>query len=290
MSREALLQAKTFKSLAQAEEHPAHDTKAFGDDQGGIINFVPTAGGNNNIIWDNGGNDSIFTGIGNDWMIAGAGADRYNGGGDFDIVAYVDAGTGVKADLSGNSIFRETNANSIAFGDSFQDVEGLVGSRYDDVLSGFTDTRASYLNGFDGNDTLFGGRGADVLKGGKGHDVLQSMGGGDRLFGGADDDELRGGADATLTGGSGSDTFYFTLSATRPQPVANGLDGTPIPMGHITVTDWCVGDELDTLTFEGINDASLIHFRQVGRDTLITVDGVSGDIRVLNSTPADFEF
>ncbi len=62
------------------------------------------------------------------------------------------------------------------------------------------------MQGFGGNDTLFGGLGADLLWGGAGQDVLWGGGGKDQLFGGDGQDTLLAGNDGdTLDGGSGQD-------------------------------------------------------------------------------------
>ncbi len=68
----------------------------------------------------------------------------------------------------------------------------------DDTEYGTSD--ADLLRGLDGDDSLFGGSGGDRLYGGSGDDLL--VGGDDRLTG-------AGGALDSLSGGTGSDTFWF---------------------------------------------------------------------------------
>ena len=67
------------------------------------------------------------------------------------------------------------------------------------------------LNGYKGNDTLYGGDGNDKLNGKDGDDILYGEGGHDRLKGGKGDDSLNGGSgDDRLDGGHGIDTGIFS--------------------------------------------------------------------------------
>src|SRR5207248_2787173 len=76
----------------------------------------------------------------------------------------------------------------------------ITGNELDNNLrqGGTTDT---LLEGFGGNDSLFGGDGVDTLNGGAGNDIL---------FGDFGNDILRGGAgNDTLQGQDGGDSFVF---------------------------------------------------------------------------------
>src|SRR6185369_12437762 len=102
----------------------------------------------------------------------GRGADKLDGGAGYDTVTFAGAGQAVQVDLS---------TGKSSENDTLQGFEKLVGSRFDDTLTG------------DG--------GANRLEGGAGADVL---------VGGAGDDELEGGQGAdTLTGGAGADKFEY---------------------------------------------------------------------------------
>src|SRR6185436_8282501 len=57
----------------------------------------------------------------------------------------------------------------IAAGDTFDSIENLYGSNFDDVLRG--DGGANTIWGAAGDDTLFGGTGNDQMEGGSGNDV-----------------------------------------------------------------------------------------------------------------------
>ena len=289
MSREALDRAITFKALAQAEEYPAVSNQIYDTDASNTITqvlrdspFGPSAA-YNDMIWDNGGNDVINSGAGADWLIAGRGRDAYDGGIGFDMLAYVRADTAVKIDMSntdGSSFFRETNSSSFAFGDTMRNIEGVVGSRFDDTIRGLNDGRSSYINGFDGDDRITGGRGADVLKGGKGDDIINlSSGGGDHVFGGEGDDGFTMGGDAEVSGGIGSDQFVFLMPAFIGSPGGRA-------MGEIVITDFDVGGDQDELAFQGIS-VNQLHMAVDGDDIVLTVDGVDGSIRLLDTEFVD---
>ncbi|MEA3052858.1 MAG: hypothetical protein QOG72_1761 [Sphingomonadales bacterium] len=88
--------------------------------------------------------------------------------------------------------------------DKFSGISDLIGSSFDDMLSG--DSGANALSGTSGNDILHGGAGDDSLDGGAGEDSLYGEGGNDRLRGGSQDDLLDGGdGDDLLRGDDGVD-------------------------------------------------------------------------------------
>ena len=133
-------------------------------------------GGDDELFGQN-GNDKLFGGGGdNDRLNGGAGADVLNGGGgDNDQAVYWDAARGVTADLQN----RSANTGE-AKGDRYFGVEGLWGSRFNDVLRG---------NG--GDNELGGDSGNDRLEGRGGDDKLFGQNGNDKLFGGGGDDDVR---------------------------------------------------------------------------------------------------
>jgi len=138
---------------------------------------------------------------------------------------------------------------SHAIGDSFQGIENVIGSRYDDRLNG--DNGVNLLQGGDGDDILRGRGGADTIDGGNGSDtadyadspdfvnvsLLSGFAGGglgshavgdtwisienftgsnfaDRLNGDNNDNILEGRAGAdTINGNGGSDTASYASSA-----------------------------------------------------------------------------
>lgn len=150
-----------------------------------------------------GGNDLIAIygivnpGTGTEMLSGGAGADMLEGdnyGAGFDFASYANAAKGVRADL-GNAA---TNTGDAA-GDSYNSIEGLIGSHHADMLFGDS-----------GDNQLIGALGKDLLSGGDGNDTLMGGGRSDHLNGGAGNDELNGGAgNDLLSGNKGHDTFVF---------------------------------------------------------------------------------
>ena len=110
----------------------------------------------NDTLTGGGGGDVLEGGDGNDRLDGGAGADRLNGGAGSDRASYRTSDTGVHVDL-----LTGTATGGHAEGDTFQDIEGIIGSDHSDTLTGGT-----------GNDWLAGKGGDDVLTGGAGRDGL----------------------------------------------------------------------------------------------------------------------
>ncbi|MEM9487559.1 MAG: calcium-binding protein, partial [Myxococcota bacterium] len=119
---------------------------------------------NRNSIIGGPGNDDIRGGENRDTLEGGAGADAFRGGGDFDYVSYANSPSGVVANL----VTGGTGGD--ATGDTFNGVESLRGSNFNDTLVG-TSGNNQFL-GAGGNDNINGGAGDDFIIGGVGGDVL----------------------------------------------------------------------------------------------------------------------
>lgn len=143
-------------------------------------------GGGHDVLLGMGGIDALFgeagddrlvggpnTGLGIEGLIGGPGDDHLDGGAGVDAAQYFDAPRGVRVDLSAGTA---TGHGS----DRIVDVEGAVGSNFDDVLIG--DAGGNGLSGQVGADTIRG-LGSGSFASGR-YDVLSGDDGADRIVGG----------------------------------------------------------------------------------------------------------
>ncbi|WP_394236991.1 retention module-containing protein [Pseudomonas anguilliseptica] len=121
----------------------------------------------NDILIGNDGNDTLNGGNNNDLLVGGSGNDALNGGSGTDTAGYFDAISGVTVDLSIGAAQNTGGAGS----DTLNSIENLVGSRFDDVLTGTSSTNS--LVGLEGDDILIGNGGSDTLTGGEGADTFK---------------------------------------------------------------------------------------------------------------------
>ncbi|MEA2923154.1 MAG: hypothetical protein QOD25_276, partial [Alphaproteobacteria bacterium] len=103
------------------------------------------------------GNDMLFGGSGNDTLEGGPGADTLIGGPGMDTADYSASAAAVSVNL-----FTGLGAGGDAQGDILGGIENIVGSAFNDTLTG--DNGGNALNGGRGNDTLTGGPGADTFR------------------------------------------------------------------------------------------------------------------------------
>ena len=245
---------ETYALPVNVENGTDHDDVLFftyGDD-------TLNGKGGDDRLYGGPGRDQLFGGLGNDQLYGGADADLLNGGDGNDWVSYIASPVGVSVNLATG-----TGAGGDAEGDTLQNIENIIGSHFDDVLTGD-----------DGNNLLRGLSGADTLNGGAGADTIDSGAGDDTLIGGAGDD--------TLTGDSGADTFVFAPDQGRGH-------------GDDTITDFTSGtDKIDLRAIAGLTDIVAVRKATDDDDNnnavittpdgTITLIGVSkGDLQ-----PADF--
>jgi Ca2+-binding RTX toxin-like protein len=153
--------------------------------------------------------NALLGGDGDDTLVGGLGADTLNGGAGRDTADYsASAGpvqVAIRSDGSVNGLLND------ASGDVLSNIENLIGSAFNDVLTGDVvigvtppgSTPPPTANAIDG------GAGNDTVRGGGGNDTLQGGLGDDRLFGEAGDDILDSGAGVLdlVDGGTGADQF-----------------------------------------------------------------------------------
>lgn len=129
---------------------------AFADTLGGLGGHDTLNGLAGDDTLDGGsGNDSLNGGDGDDILIGGLGNDTLVGGAGFDTADYSGAHAGVTVNLATGQ------ASGGAGNDILTEVEAVVGTAYNDILTG--DAGANILRGGGGIDTLNGGGGADQL-------------------------------------------------------------------------------------------------------------------------------
>lgn len=137
--------------------------EAAGDTYVSIENLTGSAF--DDLLIGNSGNNVIRGGAGNDILLGLAGADSLIGGAGNNTASYQYAplvgGDGVVASLTA-----PLSNTGHAAGDSYTDIQNLLGSAHNDTLIG--DANANILNGAAGNDVLEGMAGGDTLIGGGG--------------------------------------------------------------------------------------------------------------------------
>ena len=92
-----------------------------------------TGTGNNDSLVGTATSDSIYGGGGADTLVGGAGADYLDGGSGTDVADYATSGAGVTVNLTTG-----TGLGGDAQGDVLVNIENLVGSLFNDVLTGNT--------------------------------------------------------------------------------------------------------------------------------------------------------
>ena len=215
-----------------------------------------------------GGNDSLDGGAGDDTLYGGAGADALVGGTGNNTASYDDSSASVKASIANASTFNQGDAN----GDTYNGIQNLIGSAYNDTLEGDNnDNRLDggalddVLSGLDGKDTLIGGTGNDSLSGGIGDDSLD---------GGDGDDTLVGGLGADMfTGGNGTDIVDYSS-------VGSAL--TIAVLGTAGASGEAVGDVInqDVEVIKGANANT--EFRAGGRTSITTYIGTAGKVNTVS--------
>lgn len=126
----------------------------IGDEFGNVIR----GGAGADLIGGGGGDDLLYGEANGDTFFSDSGADRIFGGKGNDIVQYDDSPAGVAISLKKNGK-QSSGSGGDAAGDQLKQVEGLVGSEFNDSLGG--NNLRNYLNGDRGNDRIRGKDGND---------------------------------------------------------------------------------------------------------------------------------
>jgi|GEM_PF-4017369 len=302
----------------------------YGDDNANVLNGgdgndIIYGYGGNDTINGNGGNDTLYGGDGddtlnggegNDILLGGKGNDTLNGGNGIDTASYADSTGPVNVSLS------QPNPHNVGSGqgsDTFNSIENLTGSDFNDVLEG--DAGTNVLHGGAGDDILIATAGGDTLDGDtdplgdtadfrngtsgvtvtlQNQTTAQNVGGGignitlmhiqnltgsafgDTLVGDDNANVLTGGAgNDTLTGGKGNDTLDGGANIDTAVYSGNFIEYTLAvnPAGNGTVTDLTPGRD-------GTDTLTSIEFIQFANGTYNTATGIFTPTLGVNHAPA----
>ena len=201
---------------------------------GGANDDSIVGGAGDDILRGDGGHDVLDGGADNDFMTGGLGNDTLIGGAGFDTADYFYEGSPAGSLGPVNVNLAAGTATGAQGTDSLSGVEAVLGTNFNDVLTG--DANGNRLEGFGGNDSFDGQAGNDTLIGGAGNDAIWGGAGNDYIEGNDGDDGgldassyLSGGAGAdTISGGDGSDWlsgFAGNSGVSNADDLADSLDG-----------------------------------------------------------------
>ncbi|MES0885398.1 M10 family metallopeptidase C-terminal domain-containing protein [Roseibium sp. SCP14] len=234
-------------------------------------NVLHGLGGNDSLYGEE-GNDTLQGQAGADILIGGAGADILNGGEGEDTASFHTSDAGVKINLSDNL----AELGGHAAGDILVDIERIMGSTHDDVITG--SALKDYFRGGNGDDTLSGLHGDDTLFGDGGNDVL---------IGGFGFDVLNGGEGIDWASYHSSDYGVIVdLSDADSEYGGDAQGDTLIDIENVRGSisrDVITGDEgANAIRGNNGNDSL---FGAAGDDTLL---GETGDDHLIGGAGADF--
>ncbi len=218
----------------------------------GTANSI-SGGAGDDILLGRAGDDQLWGDAGNDTLEGGLGADTLTGGAGLDMVSYASALTALRINL-----FDPSQNTGEAAGDVFFQIENILGSTYNDTISG--GVSADRIDGGAGNDSLTGQDGADTLLGSAGDDSMDGGAGGDNFFGGT-------GTDTVTYAACDRGLIVDMITASRGTYWANGdtFSGIERVIGS-NFPDLIWGDGAANLLDGGIGDDCL--FGGAGADTL----------------------
>jgi serralysin len=161
-------------------------------------------------------------------------------------------------------------------------IEGYAG---DDTMWG--GDNSDTMRGGDDNDDLFGEYGNDFLYGDSGRDYLNGGVGDDYLWGGPGRDTVDGGSgNDTMWGGTGYDTYVVT--STNDQVIEYSGEGLDIVVSH--VNGYTLGANVESLLLGGTTangNGNSLNNRLYGNDANNNLSGVGGADELLGYGGAD---
>lgn len=196
---------------------------------GSAFNDVLIGDGNANVI--NGGD-------GNDWLIGGAGADTLIGGNGVDTVSYANALSAIAVTINGTGTLGD------ASGDVLSGIENMVGSAFDDMITG---------DG--GNNVIDGGAGNDVINAGGGIDTITYLTAAAAVV------VNLGNAGINATGGAGNDTLtnFENIIGSNFNDVLTGDGGANIIEGGLGNDTLNGAGGIDTVSYENASGGVFVN-------------------------------
>jgi Ca2+-binding RTX toxin-like protein len=282
---------------------------------GGRGNDVLIGNGADNVLRGGRGKDRLLGGKGSDTLIGGPGNDILDGGSDgvddIDYADYSDATGPIRLDFARGRVTGDASVGTDTFTRSAKgtslnpwSIEGVVGSRFDDVLDA-GGVPLARLEGGPGNDTLIGGGsrngkqrvvfrkakaavfvdlatgvsrnrsttvddvGTDKLIG---IDMVSGSRFADVINGNRNDNVINGGGGGDrLRGREGADEFFYWLASdstpAEPDTIVDfsAAEGDYINLSALGVRRWITGGF-------GTRPAKEARFRRQGADGVIEVD------------------
>ncbi len=235
----------------------------------------------NDLLTGLAGDDTLFGGDGDDSLLGGEGGDELFGGAGRDTASYASASTGLTIRLE----MPQSNTGD-ASGDSYNSVENITGSAFDDLIYGDGDDNV--VHGGDGNDRLLGRAGNDSVFGEGGNDRIYAQPGSNLFDGGEGEDVV--------------DYAYATEGVSVELSNSSGNSGTSqdslVSIEHVAGSafdDQLTGDQLenrlqgkdgnDTLRggegdddlFGGAGDDRFVFAAGDGNDTIWDFGTTAGD-------------
>ena len=161
--------------------------KLYGHD---LVNDEITALAGSDTVFGMRGDDALYAGDGNDTLRGGAGGDYLDGGSGLDYADYRDSTAAVTVNLTTGLA-----SGGFATGDELLDIERLLGSAF--------------------NDGLTGNGASNVINGGGGADLMRGMAAGDSYYVNDAGDVV----DESVAGSNGTDTVLSSISFTLADTV-----------------------------------------------------------------------
>ena len=206
--------------------------------------------------------DTLTGDNGNNVIRGGAGADTMNGGGGIDTLSYLTSGASVNGNLGAG-----TASGGDADGDIFLNFENLIGSAFDDTLTGDS-----------GNNVIRGGGGADAMNGDGGFDTLSYEGSEAGVT-------VNLNTGATSGGGAEGDTFsnFENLLGSRHDDILTGDGGANVLVGGAGADTVNGGGGLDTLSYKDSDGGVHVNLKtgaasggDAAGDTFINFENLTG--------------